>query len=401
MTVATPVLAMDEEMFAQNGIVWYDPDSTAGDCQSSSLDSPGSGGGPVSGSDRLKNAVIQYGQTAMDMQKEWGTPWEVVFAQMQKESSVGTAGVAVNGATNNWLGITGTGDAGSYQSGSHTFAVYSSVDASVRDWSGTRVLRNGRYDAAFAHLDPNNYNLGSFLEAMIAVYAPSSDGNDVGKYVEDVKSFIDGPIREARESMGWPSSAELAQQNNIGIGGNHPLGSSGESSGDGAQSTPANCTPSAGSGDINQTAISLSWPDRSHANNDPKPEYREALNAPNGVATRREGDSCSIGGNSCDAFVATVMRFSGADPDFPCCTAAAQLSYLGNNPGKYTDITASVSSSADLLPGDIRSRAGHIEIYVVLEDGTGRIASASHCDRTGDHGIGYYPNSEYRVFRKN
>lgn len=155
-----------------------------------------------------------------------------------------------------------------------------------------------------------------------------------------------------------------------------------------------------GNGDINRTALNLSWPDRTHASNDPKPEYYEALHTENGVATRGEGDACSIGGNSCDAFVATVMRYSNVDADFPCCTVSLQYKYLVDHPELYEEIP-NIGSAENMQPGDIRINPNkHVEIYVILEDGTGGIASASHCDRTADHGISYYADSGYLIYRK-
>ena len=183
----------------------------------------GSGGG---GYARLKDAVKQYGEFAMQMQIEYSTPWEVVLAQMQIESGVGTAGHAVEGADNNWLGITGSGDAGTYVSanGRH-WAVFSSVEKSIEAWAGAYVLRNGYYNDAFPYLDPNNWDLEAFLVRMIAHYAPDSDGNNEQVYVNSILKLIDGPIKEAREEMGWLSSEEFAKKNNIPVGGNHPLDS--------------------------------------------------------------------------------------------------------------------------------------------------------------------------------
>ena len=172
--------------------------------------------------ERLRYAVKQYGEHAMAMQKKFGTPWEIVFAQMVMESGVGTAGIAVNGATNNWLGIKGTGDAGT----TGRDAKYSSIEASITDWAGTRVLRNGLYDAAFKYTDPNNYDIRQFFASMIEVYAPTSDGNNTTEYKGVVYSLLDGDIKSVREEMNWPSSAELAKKENIPIGGEMPLGQS-------------------------------------------------------------------------------------------------------------------------------------------------------------------------------
>ena len=149
---------------------------------------------------------------------------------------------------------------------------------------------------------------------------------------------------------------------------------------------------------INRVAISLSWSDSGH---DPwtgvKPEYKTAL-AETGV--NKLGDSCSMNGNSCDAFIATVLRYSKADENFPCCTVSTQYSYLTSHPELYEEIP-NIGSAENMQPGDIRIKPGqHIEMYVVLENGKGMIASASHCDRTADHASAYYADSGYKIYRK-
>ena len=212
---------------------------------SSSSSSSSSG----SGYDRLKNAVREYGEFAMQMQIEYGTPWEVVLAQMQIESQVGTAGHAVNGAENNWLGITGSGDAGYWTSpGGRKWAKFSSVEKSIEAWAGQKVLRNGFYDDAFPYLDINNWDLHTFLVKMISHYAPSSDGNDESRYVSNIISLINGPIKEVREEMGWPSSEDWARQNNIPVGGKYPIGSDIASGGGGSYGSSSDeCRDSNGS----------------------------------------------------------------------------------------------------------------------------------------------------------
>lgn len=153
-----------------------------------------------------------------------------------------------------------------------------------------------------------------------------------------------------------------------------------------------------GNGNINDTALTLSWPERGHDPwNDVKPEYKTAL-AETGV--NQLGDSCSMNGNSCDAFVTTVLRYSGVDKDFPCCGVSTQYAYLSSHPELYEEIP-NIGSAENMQPGDIRiNPSQHIEMYVVLKDGTGAIASASHCDRTSDHGIPYYADSGYLIYRK-
>ena len=344
------------------------------------------------GVERVKSAVKVYGQIAMEAQKTYGTPWEVLIAQMQVESMVGQSALALE--TNNWLGIRGTGDAGTYQTdGNGNFAKFSSVEVSISAWAGPYVMRNGYYDDAFKYLDVNNWNMHSYLTEVISHYAPSTDGNDEALYVANVESIIENMIKPAREELGWPSSEEFAKQNHIAIGGIYPIGSD---VGDEKLFAGVSICGEYHNGDINATAIQLSWPERGHDPwNDVKPEYKTAL-AETGV--NKLGDSCSMNGNSCDAFVTTVMRYSGADPDFPCCGVVNQIPYLVSHPEKYKEIP-NIGSSENMQPGDIRISSGHIEMYIEV-DGVGKIASASHCDRTSDHGISYYADASYRIFRK-
>lgn len=153
-----------------------------------------------------------------------------------------------------------------------------------------------------------------------------------------------------------------------------------------------------GNGDANDTAILLSWPERGHDPwKDVKPEYKAALEE---TGVNQLGDECSMNGNSCDAFVTAVMRYSGVDEDFPCCGVTVQYAYLSSHPELYEEIP-NIGSAENMQPGDIRiNPTQHIEMYVVLEDGTGAIASASHCDRTSDHGIPYYADGGYLIYRK-
>ena len=106
MVFTVPVRALSESDYARystNHIIFYDPEGcTAG---SSTL---GSGSDTIvdgeSYSSNLEEVVRQYGELAMDLQREWGTPWEVVFAQMQIESGTGRAGAAVSIAKKGYYG---------------------------------------------------------------------------------------------------------------------------------------------------------------------------------------------------------------------------------------------------------------------------------------------------------
>ncbi len=148
-----------------------------------------------------------------------------------------------------------------------------------------------------------------------------------------------------------------------------------------------------GNGDINATAIELAWSEEEgpHAWNNPNPVYAKALVE---VGLSTYGDTCAAAGGSCDAFVATVMRYSGADPDYYCCgvTGGYTLNYLRTS-GKYEEVPNSLGS---LQPGDIRIGPGHVEMYVEV-NGEPKIASASHCERSGD--ISGFYNNNFLAFR--
>ncbi|MBQ3321198.1 glucosaminidase domain-containing protein [Candidatus Saccharibacteria bacterium] len=230
-TAKATISEKELDIFSQNNILFYDPS----DCLDRGSNSYNSLVIGETRDERLKSVVESYGPLAMDLQREWGTPWEVVFAQMLKESGVGTskngidAAVAENGYFN-WLGI--TGDGGKYSVGipyvssvGRHWAQYESVENMIKDWAGEYIARNGYYDKAFKNnLDPNSFNLRGFLNDFILVYAPPSE-NDTSGYIADVESILNGTIKDVRKEKGWPSSEELATKENISIGGKHSLGS--------------------------------------------------------------------------------------------------------------------------------------------------------------------------------
>lgn len=365
------------EFYSDNNILFYNENV----CSSPSSNITSSS----SGYDRLKEAVRLYSQTAMDMQREYGTPWEIVLAQMQKESQTGTAGIAVSGATNNWLGITGEGDAGSWTSAKgRQWAKYTSVDASIKDWSGPRVLRNGIYDDAFKNLDPNSYNLDAFLTVMLSHYAPNSDGNNETAYKQDVLSFINGPIASVRAEKGWPSSAELAKNENIAIGGKHPLGSK-TSTAQASTSFDSCVGAGAVAGNIQATALglALSAPikksdhkvlksDATQAYQSAKPQYSPGPYIIDGV---------DLSFTDCGRFVATVMKSSGADPNYPEVGTSEQYSYVSAHPEKYNILNN--PKYEDLVAGDIviLSSGGYGHTLIFTGQDNYPIAEASLKDR--------------------
>lgn len=194
----------------------------------------GSCGGEITATgtwERFKEVVEKYGEVAMKMQIEYGPPWELVFAQMVMESGVGTAenginkGVEHNGYYN-WLGMKfGSGHFYNrpeyYDSGSSQWSQYSTIADMIAAWM-VDYLRNGIYDDAYPYTDPNNYDIKEFFMHMIAHYCPASDGCDHQAYWSVVSQGIETADQIAAEK-GWPTSAELARQENIPIGGKYPV----------------------------------------------------------------------------------------------------------------------------------------------------------------------------------
>ena len=85
----------------------------------------------------------------------------------------------------------------------------------------------------------------------------------------------------------------------------------------------------------------------------------------------------------CGKYVATVMRASGADPDYPSAGTSIQRNYVMNSP-KYTIINT--KSPSDLQPGDIlvysgSGSYGHTMIYIG-DQGDGNVAVEASL---GDH----------------
>lgn len=320
--------------------------------------------------------VDMYHGIAEKLSVEFGIPWETVVAQGILESAAGTSPFAVN--RNNFFGI------GAFDSNTDNAYSYETPE---EGWKGyyeniqrTATYRNHGVFAGETVTDPYAY-----AEAIKAAgYA--TDPN----YVSKLSALIRAIENRASEK-GWMKSAELAASRPEMVSNASMNASGAEGMNYGADTV---CVVS-GNGDINATAISLSWPDRTHAPTDPNAAYAGALKT---TGVNLLGDMCSMGGYSCDAFLATVMRFSGVDEDFPCCGAAMQLDYLENSP-LYTEVP-NLGNTSNLQAGDIRASEAHVEIVVQMEDGSFKIASASHCDRTADHAGDFYAGEGFKVFRR-
>ncbi len=141
-------------------------------------------------------------------------------------------------------------------------------------------------------------------------------------------------------------------------------------------SAGSTCGTPGSAGSVVAVATNYAWPEyKGSGFTEPKPEYATAVSK-----ARSEGryvGGASMPGIDCGGFVTTVMIDSGFDP-----------SYNHNGKGGYTAIQQAwaeanwqkitVSSSADLMPGDVAFTPGHTFMYVGQVEGfETEIASAS------------------------
>ncbi len=345
----------------RNGTFYYNPRGFSDSC----MTGEGSFDGIVSaGLSSLQSEFVdKYHDIAAQLGSHYGIPWEAVVAQGIIESAAGTSRYARE--RNNFFGL------GAVDSNPDNAYSYPSA---ADGWRGyfEFISKNQRY-RSYGAFDHAGNPFGYIQAIKNAGYATASN------YVEIVSKMIKAVQNRATEK-GWKSSSDLTSLNKT-------------SDSSFIQNICADNTE--GNGSINSTALSLSWEDRPHSIFDPIPAYKKALEM---IGLSSYGEKFVQIGASCDAFVATVLRYSGVDRNVPCCGTTTMLHYFASHPEKYIEIP-NIGNSSNLRGGDIRIKNGHVEIYTIDKNGRGRIASASHGDRTADHGIGYYADSAYKIYR--
>lgn len=112
---------------------------------------------------------------------------------------------------------------------------------------------------------------------------------------------------------------------------------------------------------------------------------------------------------SCDRGVATAVRWSGADDNFPAGPCSEIIAYCDSHPDKweYVGVGSDIQNSGQLEPGDICVYSGHVFMYVSNEiikekypdaDPNFDFVSASLNERSP--GCGHdVADSRYRVYR--
>ena len=227
-------------MFGRNKIFNYDP--TAGDCSNLSGSGGtvgGSCGGDVVGDtveERLRDIVTKYGVLAMNMQIEYGIPWEIPFIHVRAESGVGNVAGVAGGVERcgyyNWMGYTyasvslyGLSESEMPCKIYHDTGYLASMYESIGDMIGALTvdfLRNGAYDAAFDYATQDNFDLWMFLTTELRSYCGSCATNTSGVYHTTYESSL-SIIHEVASQNGWPTSEELMRQMNIAKGGKYPV----------------------------------------------------------------------------------------------------------------------------------------------------------------------------------
>jgi hypothetical protein len=146
-----------------------------------------------------------------------------------------------------------------------------------------------------------------------------------------------------------------------------------------ADASPTGCAGgSAGNGttasDVVHTALGLAWDDTGHGKNkeDATQAYQVAMPQYNGSTGNDVWSDCGV-------FVATVMRMSGVDDNFPLRMSGTQEDYMRSRPSLYQEIMG-VTDTSKLQPGDILANDVHIYIYTGKQSSGYNAVGASQHD---------------------
>ena len=132
---------------------------------------------------------------------------------------------------------------------------------------------------------------------------------------------------------------------------------------------------------VNETIATLAWPyeEKEKAHTEPTEAYAKAVKEVSYDEIMRSGVNdmeVRAKGMSCDVFVATAMRYSGVDPNYPM--------WLGNafdhvqTSGDYTEVSVEEAKGGDVVFYFDDGAVGHTGIAYEDESGDIFIAEASH-----------------------
>ncbi len=168
-------------------------------------------------------------------------------------------------------------------------------------------------------------------------------------------------------------------------GGTSTSNSTSSTSTPGSSVANPNCGGGAVQGSIVQTALAFAWDDypthnfTSQGAAEAEPAYVSAVQQyETNAGTNPSAYTTNY--TDCGAFVATVMRASGVDPNYPQLGSGSQLAYAQSNPSKYMVLAPGSWTVADVQPGDIFVNDGHTYIYVGKQADGFSVAEASQTD---------------------
>lgn len=130
----------------------------------------------------------------------------------------------------------------------------------------------------------------------------------------------------------------------------------------GANTCAGSSGPPEGNGDIAKTALGLAWPNKGKHPGTGKEVARDTYQV---AMPKYNNNTTTVPWTDCGVFTATVMRMSGADPEYPGRGTSVHLSYIRSSP-KFTAFIP--KDTSELQPGDVgvvsgSNGYGHTYIY--------------------------------------
>ncbi|MBQ6320884.1 hypothetical protein IJI17_01510 [Candidatus Saccharibacteria bacterium] len=254
-----------------------------------------------------------------------------------------------------------------------------------------------------------NQSPSSYAELFLVVYERAVYGTD---------QILDSGVASLagnnlyQNASGRRNFAESAYSSFSSLSASTPLSDSSEDSTSPTPQTssrPAStCGVSTTGNFIADTAISLAWEENhitagmehtTAGTSNPRPEYVSAMQSVGTYIDPCNASGCAPKGASCDQFASTVVRYSGADTNFPVFGPNSQASYMTSNPLFQRITEAENNNYSALMPGDIlvNSDPQHIYIYVEI-NGQPKIAEAGFNRVTGEI-TAFYTMPGYQVYR--
>ena len=385
------------DMFDLNNIFYYDPDGETCTPSSGSVlsgDNQLYNGNPVLSEDALK-MIAENQQFYEKSANKYNIPWKVLAVMHYRETGLKKYNPANGQGVYQLYSYTGGG------SNENAFLPAGNIsdEEFQRQTDIAAKLTRDKY-ASGLNLNTDDGVKTLFFRYNGVAQAYISQARSLGFSEAEANRGEGSPYvmnlaDEKRDSSKNPNWKQIRTDNGPMVAANQQPGAFLIYAAIGGSSGYSSCSTgnSSGNGDLNATALALAWPEHGHGLN-ARDSYKTALAD---VGLSNYGDYYARIGASCDAFVATVFRYSGVDPNFICCGISghgATWNYVTNS-GKFEEVPNNTSS---LKPGDIRLSNGHIEMYVVV-NGVGKIASASYGERTGEIGNFYDNSGTFKAYR--